>query len=117
MGTLFKNIIYNNKNFLRGTFIVANAQGIIQVDPSGGLHERKDFAGAGSGGSYLKAHLTRNYQENMTAAQAMELMEQAVSLSIKFDKSSGGCIRMFNICEDKTLETKFLDFYSFANKK
>jgi 20S proteasome alpha/beta subunit len=95
---------------------VASPQGIIQVDPSGGLHPRKDFACGGSGGSYLRSHLTANYKENMTAAEAMELMERAMSLSIKFDKSSGGCIRMFNICEDKTLEKKFLDFYSFNNK-
>ena len=95
---------------------MANSQGIIQVDPSGGLHERKNYACSGSGSAYLKSHLTRNYQENMTAAQAMEVMEQAMSLSIKYDKSSGGCIRMFNICEDKTLDTKFIDHYSFANK-
>ena len=95
---------------------MASPQGIIQVDPSGGLHPRENYACGGSGGSYLRSHLTTHYKENMTAAQAMELMETAMSLAIKYDKSSGGCIRMFNICEDKTMESKFLDFYSFVNK-
>jgi len=113
---LYKNIVYNNKNFLRGTFIIANGNGICQVDPSGGLHFKDTWASSGSGSPYVKSYLANNYKENMTAAQAMEMAAKAVATAIKFDKSSGGCIRMFNVCEDKTMETKFLDYYSFGEK-
>ena len=116
MAHLFKNIIYNNKNFLRGSFIIANGNGICQIDPSGGLHFKDTWASSGSGSPYVKSFFTNNYKENMTAAQAMEMAAKAIATAIKFDKSSGGCIRMFNVCEDKTMETKFLDYYTFGEK-
>jgi 20S proteasome alpha/beta subunit len=114
VGHLYKNIVYNNKNFLSGTFLVANATGIVQVDPSGGLHYREGWASSGSGGSYVRSILSNHYKENMTAAQAMEMVEKCMKTAIKYDKSSGGCIRMYNLCEDKTMEYKFLDFYKFS---
>ena len=102
---------------MSGTFLVANATGICQVDPSGGLHYRKSWGASGSGGSYVRSVLTNNYKENMTAAQAMELVEKAMKTAIKYDKSSGGCIRMYNLREDKTMKYTFKDFYSFSNDK
>ena len=102
---------------MSGVFIIANGSGICQVDPSGGLHFRPGYACSGSGSSYLRSYLNDHFKENMTAAQAMELATKAMSTAIQFDKSSGGCIRLFNVCEDKTMESKFLDFYDFTQEK
>lgn len=65
----------------------------------------------------MRSYLNDHYKPNMTAAQAMEVAKNAMATAIRFDKSSGGCIRMFNVCEDNTMQYEFLDFYDFTNEK
>ena len=111
---IYKNIIYNNKNFLSGAFIISNGKEIYEVDSSGYYQRENLFATKGSGSTFVKTFLEDNAKQNLTAAQAKQLVVKAVSYSVKYDGSSGGCIRTFDIRDDGSMDKEFHDYFTFA---
>lgn len=63
---------------------------LFDVDPSGGLLERKKFAVTGSGTELAMSVLDQNYTENLSTEQGIELAVRAVKASKKRDVYSGG---------------------------
>jgi len=63
---------------------------LFDVDPSGGLLERKQFAVTGSGTELAMSVLDQNYNENLSTEQGIELAVRAVKASKKRDIYSGG---------------------------
>ena len=63
---------------------------LFDVDPSGGLLERKQFAVTGSGTELAMSVLDQNYNENFSTEQGIELAVRAVKASKKRDIYSGG---------------------------
>lgn len=97
-------------------FIISNGKGIYQIDSSGCYQEQPLYACVGSGSPFVKTYIDDNVKEGMSATEAKELAVQAISYAIKYDGSSGGIIRLFNLGEDGTMEKEVRDYYSFAKK-
>lgn len=65
------------------------------------------MASMGSGSYFLKSYIDKTYREGMSKREAIEFAKEAVSLACFRDGSSGGCIRLLDITEDK-LERHFI---------
>ncbi len=63
---------------------------LYDVDPSGGLLDRKRFAVTGSGTELAMSTLDGNYKEGMTTDEGIQLAIKAVKSSKKRDIYSGG---------------------------
>ena len=98
---------------MRGTFLISNGKAIYNVDSSGCHQHEKLFTSKGSGSPFCKTYLETHAREGMTASEAKECVRNAISYAIKYDGSSGGAIRVFDLREDGTMAKDFHDFYSF----
>ena len=63
---------------------------LFDIDPSGGLLERKKFAVTGSGTELAMSVLDQSYNENLSTEEAVNLAVKAVKASKKRDVYSGG---------------------------
>lgn len=80
---------------------------VYDVDPSGGLLDRKRFAVTGSGTELAMAVLDQNYKEGMTTEQGIELVKKAVNAAKKRDIYSGGiAVNILVIDKNGTREIK-----------
>lgn len=61
----------------------------------------KKMASMGSGSYFLKSYIDKTYREGMSKREAYEFAKEAISLACYRDGSSGGCIRMVDITEEK----------------
>ena len=102
--TIYRNMIYQNKSFLGSSIICGGYDevdgfSIYRVVQSGAL-KKCEYALGGSGSSYIYGYWDAHYKANMTEQQAKEFVINAVSLAIKRDGSSGGCVHTVVITKD-----------------
>lgn len=102
--TLFRKMIYGNKNMLTAGIIVAGYDeetgGEIYSIPIGGSAHKQDYAIAGSGSSYIYGLCNTTYKQNMSKDEGISFVKQALTQAIRWDGSSGGCIRMVVLTKD-----------------
>ena len=104
---LAKSIIYNNREQLLASLIVAGYDkqkgGQVYIVPLSGMIIRKSIYISGSGSIYAMGYLDANYRPNMSKEECLELVKNGVALAIARDGSSGGCIR-YAVVTDKGVE-------------
>lgn len=67
--------------------------GQVYSIPLGGMMVRQGATMGGSGSTFLYGYLDANYRENLSRAEAEDLVLKCVTLAIHRDGSSGGCCR------------------------
>jgi 20S proteasome subunit beta 1 len=101
---LFKIFAYNNKDNLMAGLIIAGYDekrgGQVYSIPLGGSLLRVPVACDGSGSGYISGLIDKHYKPNMTKAEALELVQTAVSHAMSRDGSSGGVVRTLVISKD-----------------
>ncbi len=94
IATFASNILNSNRFYpFLVQFVVGginNKPELFDIDPSGGLLEKKRFAVTGSGTELAMSVLDQNYAENISTEQGIELALKAVKASKKRDLYSGG---------------------------
>lgn len=106
-----QSILYKNK-FLSGGLIISGwdpVRGYQIYQVGHGACFTSTIAASGSGSMFVKGYLDKNFRENMSKAEAYEFLKEAISLACYRDGSSGGCIRMVDITEEK-LDRHFIKF-------
>ena len=111
IATYVSNILNSNRFYpFMVQFIIGGINTkpeMFDVDPSGGLLERKQFAVTGSGTELAMAVLDQNYKEGMTTEQGIELVKKAVNAAKKRDIYSGGiAVNILVIDKNGTREIK-----------
>lgn len=111
IATYVSNILNSNRFYpFMVQFIIGGINTkpeMFDVDPSGGLLERKQFAVTGSGTELAMAVLDQNYKEGMTTEQGIELVKKAVNAAKKRDIYSGGiAVNVLVIDKSGTREIK-----------
>ncbi|GMM51732.1 proteasome core particle subunit beta 1 [Starmerella bacillaris] len=95
---LFRKLCYENKNVLTAGIICAGFDektgGEIYSIPIGGSVHKQDYAIAGSGSSYIYGLCNTHYKQEMSQDEAVEFVKMSLTQAIRWDGSSGGCIRM-----------------------
>ncbi len=95
--TLFKNLCYNNKNFVQCAFLISDGKDIYSIS-SGGAYVKHDLlAFNGSGSYYVEGLLKSTVKPSMSFYESRELALKAVALAIDSDGSSGGNVRIVDI--------------------
>lgn len=102
---LFRKLCYENKNVLTAGIIVAGfdtktGKGEVYSVPLGGSVHKQPYAIAGSGSSYIYGLCNTNYRPEMPKDEAVDFVKKALTQAIRWDGSSGGCIRMAIITKD-----------------
>jgi 20S proteasome subunit beta 1 len=59
-----------------------------------------NMAFSGSGSGYIMGLVDAEYRPDFTKAEASEFVKKAISHAIFRDSSSGGCVRVMDICKD-----------------
>ena len=95
--TLFQRYCYEYKDRLVAGIIVAGYDkqrgGSVYNIPLGGACVEQDFAVSGSGSSYIYGYCDANYRPDMSEAECLQFVRNAVSHAVHRDGSSGGNIR------------------------
>jgi len=74
---------------------------LYSIDPSGGIKEIEDYdANFGSGMPFVLGLLERQYKENMTVKEGVELAVEAIKSSTQRDTGSGFGIDVFTITKE-----------------
>ena len=74
---------------------------LYSIDPSGGIKEIEDYdANFGSGMPFVLGLLERQYKENMTIKEGVELAIEAIKSSTQRDTGSGFGIDVFTITKE-----------------
>ena len=74
---------------------------LYSIDPSGGIKEIEDYdANFGSGMPFVLGLLERQYKENMTLKEGVELAIEAIKSSTQRDTGSGFGIDVFTITKE-----------------
>jgi 20S proteasome subunit beta 1 len=101
---LFKQLCYANKNHIMAAIIVGGYdkqnRGSVYSIPLGGSLVREPWAIGGSGSSYIYGYCDSNYKSDMTKEEALTFVQNALSLAMARDGSSGGLIRTVVITAD-----------------
>lgn len=101
---LFRKLCYENKNVLTAGIIVAGFDektgGEIYSVPIGGSVHKQPYAIAGSGSSYIYGLCNTHYREDFNKDEAVDFVKMALTQAIRWDGSSGGCIRMVVLTSD-----------------
>ena len=108
---LAKSIVYNNKERLMASLIVAGWDkqkgGQVYVVPIGGMIARKNIHISGSGSIYAMGYLDANYRPDMSQDECLKMAINGVAMAIARDGSSGGCIR-YAIVTEKGVEKRVI---------
>eukprot|EP01134_Creolimax_fragrantissima_P008222 CFRG8222T1 len=100
---IFKSICYGNRENLMAGIICAGWDkvngGQVYTIPLGGMKVRQPFSIGGSGSSYIYGYCDANFKEGMTKEECEKFAANAIALAMARDGSSGGVIRLANICE------------------
>eukprot|EP00246_Nothoceros_aenigmaticus_P001064 TRINITY_DN1137_c0_g1_i1.p1 TRINITY_DN1137_c0_g1~~TRINITY_DN1137_c0_g1_i1.p1 ORF type:complete len:232 (+),score=26.53 TRINITY_DN1137_c0_g1_i1:153-848(+) len=101
--TLIRQLSYQNKSILEAGLIVGGWDKYegpaVYAIPLGGTLLRLPFATGGSGSTYLYGFLDQAWRDNLTEAEAEDLVVRAVSLAMARDGGSGGVVRTVIINE------------------
>lgn len=104
--SIFQEIIYNNKDTLHASVIVAGYDektgGEVYQIPLGGSLHKQEYSISGSGSSYIYGYCNEHFKSNMTKQEAIEFVKTALSEAIKWDGSSGGVIRVADLTKEPT---------------
>ncbi|KLO19857.1 20S proteasome subunit [Schizopora paradoxa] len=103
---LFQKLCYENKNNLSAGIIVGgwdkdNGPSVYNIPVGGGLF-RQPWAIGGSGSTYVYGYCDATYRDGWNREQTIEFVKNTLALAMSRDGSSGGCIRMVVITEEKT---------------
>ena len=94
---------------------------LYSIDPAGSISKIKDYdANWGSGMTYVLGLLERQYRENMTVKEGVELAIEALKSSTQRDVGSGYGIDVFTITKDgikKMVEQEILPEYKNSKKQ
>ena len=117
--SIMREIIFNNRNSLSASMICSgwdpyNGFQIYAVNQTGFKNEG-DYAVGGSGSVFITGFMDANFKTGMTRAAAKEFLKSCISLACYRDGSSGGCIRLVDITQDK-VEREFHPYSSFLIK-
>ncbi|WFD39529.1 proteasome endopeptidase complex [Malassezia japonica] len=101
---LFQELIYQNKDRLSAGIIVAGwdkqkGGRVFNVPLGGGVFEQP-WAIGGSGSTYIYGYCDATWKEGWNKDQTLEFVQNALSLAMRRDGSSGGTIRMAVITEE-----------------
>ncbi|KAJ2823905.1 Proteasome subunit beta type-1 [Coemansia erecta] len=96
--SLFQEICYQNKDNLSAAIIVAgwdeqSGGSVFEIPPGGSLHTR-EYAINGSGSVFSMGYCDKVFRPGMSKDECVEMVKNAVGLSITRDGSSGGVIRV-----------------------
>ncbi|KAF9263552.1 20S proteasome subunit [Marasmius fiardii PR-910] len=102
---LMEKMCYQNKDQLSAGIIVAGwdkavGPSVYNIPLGGGLF-RQPWAIGGSGSTYVYGYCDATYQEGWGKDETVEFVQNTLALAMSRDGSSGGCIRMCIITEDK----------------
>ncbi|KAL0581998.1 Proteasome subunit beta type-1 [Marasmius crinis-equi] len=102
---LMEKMCYTNKDQLSAGIIVAGwdksfGPSVYNIPLGGGLF-RQPWSIGGSGSTYVYGYCDATYQEGWGRDQTVEFVKNTLALAMSRDGSSGGCIRMCVITEDK----------------
>lgn len=116
---IMKEIIYSNRNYLSASMICSGwdpyeGYQIFKVNQTG-FKQEGDYAVSGSGSVFIMGFMDANYKNNMSKAEIKEFLKSCISLACYRDGSSGGCIRLVDITEEK-VEKEFHPYSSFLIK-
>ncbi|GFZ46134.1 Multicatalytic endopeptidase complex subunit PRE3 [Saitozyma sp. JCM 24511] len=105
VAALFEKLCYDNKDQLSAGIIVAGWDkekgGSVYNIPLGGGTFQQPWAIGGSGSTYVYGYCDATYQEGWGEAETLQFVKNTLALAMARDGSSGGCIRMCVITEDK----------------
>eukprot|EP01094_Clydonella_sp_ATCC50884_P009475 TRINITY_DN18_c0_g1_i1.p2 TRINITY_DN18_c0_g1~~TRINITY_DN18_c0_g1_i1.p2 ORF type:complete len:215 (+),score=72.59 TRINITY_DN18_c0_g1_i1:92-736(+) len=94
---VFRRIIYNNKDKLSASIIVAGWDPVdgpsVYTIPIGGSFVKQPFAIGGSGSTYIYGWVDSAYKEGMSREEALKFVREGLALAMARDGSSGGVIR------------------------
>lgn len=109
---VFREICYNYRDQLLAGIICAGWDkkkgGQVYNLPLGGALIEEDFSIGGSGSGYIYGFVDANRKPDMTEAECVKLVLEAVTLAIDRDGSSGGCVRIATIDKDGCRRKLFL---------
>ncbi|MBU2100992.1 archaeal proteasome endopeptidase complex subunit beta [Candidatus Micrarchaeota archaeon] len=120
LATFVSNILNSNRFYpFFVQFIIGGVNEkpeIYDVDPSGGLLERKKFAVTGSGTELALSSLDSNYKENLSTEEGIRLAISAVNSSKKRDIYSGGVsVKVTVIDKNGTKELSEQEIQKYSN--
>jgi len=102
-GKLFSEFIYNNKDRLLASIIVAGwdpvEKGAVYSVSLGGDLIKMPFVIGGSGSSYIYGYTDAHYKEGMTKVECLSFVTNSVALAMSRDGSSGGVVRLAAITD------------------
>lgn len=117
--SIMREIIFSNRGSLSASMICSGwdpyeGYQIYSVNQTG-FKKTGDYAVSGSGSVFIMGFLDANYKPTMSKAEVKEFLKSCISLACYRDGSSGGCIRLLDITEDK-VEREFHPYSSFLIK-
>jgi 20S proteasome subunit beta 1 len=92
-----RNLIYKYPSLLAGLIIAGYDEiekGSVYSISLGGSLVESDWAIGGSGSGYIYGYCDQNWRESMSTEEKFNFVKSAISLAIRRDNYSGGCIRM-----------------------
>ena len=116
---IMREIIFGNRNQLSASMICSGwdpyyGYQIYSVNQTGFKNEG-DYAVSGSGSVFITSFMDANFKNSMSHAEVKEFLKSCISLACFRDGSSGGCIRLLDITEEKVTR-EFFPYSSFLIK-
>lgn len=113
---IMREIIFSNRNSLSASMICSGwdpykGYQIYSVNQTG-FRDTGNYAVSGSGSVFVMGFIDANYKPEMSKAEIKEFLKSAISLACYRDGSSGGCLRLLDITEEKT-EREFHPYSTF----
>lgn len=103
-GKLFRTLCYNNKDRLLAGIIIGGwteaEGGVLYEVALGGSCVKQPFAIGGSGSSYIYGFVDSAYKPGMGKEECKALVRKAIAHAMARDGSSGGVIRLVDICKE-----------------
>ena len=100
---VFREICYQNKNRLSAGIICAgvDASGshIFSI-PLGGSKIEQEFSIGGSGSAFIYGYCDKHFKSGMSMEECANFVQEAISLALSRDGSSGGCVRLAIITKE-----------------
>lgn len=111
--TFLSNVLNSNRyfpfiaQFLLGG--VNNQPELFDIDPAGGMLERKDYAVTGSGTELALSVFDQNFQHGLDEDSAVKLAVRAVDEAKRRDNYSGGFIITVMVIDQKGIKEMKID--------
>ncbi|QFZ29441.1 putative proteasome subunit beta type-1 [Clavispora lusitaniae] len=100
----FQELCYSNKDNLSAGIICAGydakSGGAVYSIPIGGSIHKQEYAIAGSGSTFIYGWCDKNFRPQMEKDECVSFIRSALAEAIKWDRSSGGVVRMVILTKD-----------------